>query len=141
MLSFSRIARLRQVALEPRQFPRNYAHSALVIIGKSDYYGCNHLRTHPSLVRLFDDGSVSACHHAEIDAIRKVPKQLRAKARVFVVRVSRDGRFVLSHPCTYCLTTLSREGIGLRDIFYTDENGEWKCCGGSAAIKSLYSFV
>lgn len=73
--------------------------------------GYNHQTTH-------------LCHqyscHAEVAAIRSVPKKFRHKlkdATLIVVRVGNDGNVKLSKPCTNCSEYIEKNGI--KKVFYS----------------------
>lgn len=70
----------------------------------------------------------TATIHAEMNALYRVPKQLRRRMDtydVFIIRVKQvnSNCFVLknSKPCMHCLQSLLDRRI--RRIFYSDENG------------------
>ena len=68
-----------------------------------------------------------ACHHAETHAIYKVPKHKRKKAKIFVSRLKKGGGLTMSKPCKHCMQTLLNEGVLIKNIWYTDDDGRWLC--------------
>lgn len=125
MITKRKIERLKLKALQPRPVPRGYRHAALALAGKSEWFGANTLKTNPKLVRTFGNGYSSACYHAEVDAILRVPRHLRTRVKLYVARFSKNGRLLLSKPCEHCIKFLQQEGVALKNVYYTDKAGLW----------------
>lgn len=63
--------------------------------------------------------------HAEIDAIVKIPRQIRHKAKVFVMRFLKTGELSMAKPCPMCQKFITEQGINPRNVFYTSWDGAW----------------
>jgi tRNA(Arg) A34 adenosine deaminase TadA len=59
--------------------------------------------------------------HAETSAFYSVPRKLRARIFLVVVRISRDGSPRLSRPCENCQKIIERYKLV---VYYTDEFGQ-----------------
>jgi len=59
--------------------------------------------------------------HAEVDALIRNHRNLSG-ASLFVCRVGKSGRLLMARPCAHCKAYLLHYGI--KDIYYTDSNGE-----------------
>lgn len=101
-------------------------------IGKQTFLGWNNEKTRPQLLRAMPSGEILGHYHAETHVLYKIPKHKRSQAKIYVCRLLRSGRFGMSKPCSHCLQTLLTEGILLKNIWYTNEEGAWEC------IQKLY---
>jgi hypothetical protein len=80
--------------------------------------GQNIFKTHPSTLRL---GYRTADMHSELDAFRKVPKNLRGEKLVLInFRFNRFGHFRNSKPCPVCSKWCSEV---FNKIYYTTDDG------------------
>lgn len=52
----------------------------------------------------------------------KIPRCLRKKLEMFVIRVNAKGNLVNSKPCNSCIYYMQLYGI--KSVYYSDENGE-----------------
>ena len=120
---YKRIKNHPAMTIEP---PGGQRHFAFAKVGKVLYIGWNNLKTRPQLFHWKENGSSVACYHAETHVLYKIPKHKRKKAKIHVMRVKAEGRLVFSKPCRHCLATLLTEGVSMKNIFYTDHNGEWR---------------
>lgn len=60
--------------------------------------------------------------HAEVDAILNARQKMRLEgAKIYVVRIRRDGQLALAKPCAMCQAILNSYGIK-RAIFSMSEN-------------------
>jgi hypothetical protein len=82
---------------------------------------------------MYDNNRSEGTTHAEINAINNlVPhsanKKHLVKIDLLVIRTSNTGKIGMSKPCVKCiidLTTLpQRKGYILKNIYYSDKNGE-----------------
>lgn len=90
--------------------------------GSSVVFGTNSVRCSTKFKRIHPDGSRGFQLHAEMDLIRKFkPGTLK---EITVVRFSKSGVPTMSKPCCYCIYFLRRHGV--RKVYYTDWNGNWK---------------
>lgn len=102
--------------------------AALVILGKSEYFGYNmSSKSHPQMLRTFRNGQFGACTHAEVSALNKVPRQSRHLATIFVARWTKDGTLTMARPCYMCQDFLSINGLNRRNIWYSNWEGGWDC--------------
>lgn len=63
--------------------------------------------------------------HAEMIAILRVKnKRLLKHSAIFVARIDPQGKPIMSKPCAVCMTII-RDVWNIKNIFYTNENGEW----------------
>lgn len=60
--------------------------------------------------------------HAEQDAVNGVEWKKLSSASILVVRLNKSGKFSLSFPCEYCLSTLKY--VKVKWIYYTNRVGE-----------------
>jgi len=98
---------------------RQKKHISLVIYKKKLIaVGQNVFKTHPDTFRL---GYRCAEMHSELDAWRKVPKNLRGeKLTLLNFRFNRFGNFRNSKPCPICEKWCAE---AFHKIYYTDDNG------------------
>lgn len=99
---------------------------AVAVVGKQRYYGENSYKTHPEMLTIKGSGIRVAYAHAELQSLMRVPRQARRNVTLFVCRLTRDGRMTMAKPCGICQAYLLREGVDLRQVYYTDWNGEWQ---------------
>lgn len=62
--------------------------------------------------------------HAEMDAIRKLPRwfaESNFQARLYVSRYDMNGNFAMSRPCSSCLAAI--KDVGISEIYYTTPDG------------------
>ena len=92
-------------------------HGAVIVRGGNVLsLGINKMRNHPNIIQ--EELIKDACHiHAEIDAIKKVKRDLRG-ATIYVARVSPFGKGVMSRPCNRCYEQITNAGI--TKIVYTN---------------------
>lgn len=64
--------------------------------------------------------------HAEMDAVMKVPRSSRARAKVFVFRFLKNGKLSMAKPCKMCQGFLEEQGVKVQNVYFTDWNGEWQ---------------
>lgn len=105
--------------------PGGHRHFAFAIIGKTIYIGWNNSKTRPQLLHIKKSGVAVACHHAEAHAIYKVPYSKRKDAKIYVMRIRKNGNLALSKPCSNCIRLLKEYKIKPRNIWYTDKHGKW----------------
>lgn len=60
--------------------------------------------------------------HAEVRAIKRIPRQIRHRATtLIVVRAARGKKYGLSRPCPDCQKAIRQTNI--KKIYYTTDNG------------------
>lgn len=98
---------------------RQKKHISLVIYKKKIIsVGQNIFKTHPDTFRL---GYRCAEMHSELDAWRKVPKNLRGEKLILLnFRFNRFGNFRNSKPCLVCAKWCEEV---FHKIYYTNDNG------------------
>jgi len=126
------LARLYQNKAKEKAFidpnPPGRAHvAALARLGNSFWMGINNRKTHPDARKILKDGFVSSCIHAEMDAIVKIPRDVRHKIKLFVMRFQKNGKLTMAKPCPTCHTFILSQGIDMKNVYYTDWDGEWQC--------------
>lgn len=64
-------------------------------------------------------------YHAEINAFMKINKwKNRPKILdLLVIRYSKSGKLGESRPCFHCIMKLKQSNIGLRNVYYSTNNG------------------
>ena len=88
-----------------------------IIIGS----GFNINLSHP-MVKVYNEFKTL---HAEMIAIMRVKnKRLLKHSAIYVARINPKGDAMLSKPCTTCMK-LIRNTWKIKDIFYTDQDGDW----------------
>ena len=88
-----------------------------IIIGS----GFNINLSHP-MVKVYNEFKTL---HAEMIAIMRVKnKRLLKHSAIYVARINPKGDAILSKPCTTCMK-LIRNTWKIKDIFYTDNDGDW----------------
>ena len=90
------------------------------------WVGINKRKTHPEALKIFRNGEHGSCMHAEIDAIVKIPRDIRHKIKLFVMRFKKDGNLTMAKPCKMCQTFITNQGINTKNVYYTNWNGDWK---------------
>ena len=118
-----------QVLSKPKSdYPNAKMMASVAILGKSTYVGFNNFKTHPAGLKECRNSSVESCscNHAEVSAIAKVPRQSRHKLILYVMRFLASGEVSMAKPCALCEKFLSDNEIDLRNVFYTDWDGNWK---------------
>ena len=101
------------------QIERQKKHISLVFHKKRLIsVGSNHFKTHPKAKEygyMFDE------MHSELDALRKIPKQLLGKKLSLVnVRFNKHGMMRMSKPCSTCQSWCKEI---FHEIFYTTDDG------------------
>ena len=97
-------------------------HGAVVVYnGKIIGSGFNINLSHP-MVWIYNEFKTL---HAEMVAIMRVKnKRLLKYSAIYVTRINPNGEPVLSKPCCTCME-LIRNTWKIKDIFYTDQDGDW----------------
>lgn len=98
---------------------RQKKHISLVIYKKKIIaVGQNVFKTHPDTFKL---GYRTADMHSELDAYRKIPKNMRDKKLILLnFRFNRFGNFRNSKPCPVCSKWCTEL---FHKIYYTDDTG------------------
>jgi hypothetical protein len=98
---------------------RQKKHISLIIYKRKIIsVGQNIFKTHPDTLRL---GYRTADMHSELDAYRKIPKNLRGEKLILLnFRFNRFGEFRNSKPCPVCSKWCSTV---FHKIYYTEDNG------------------
>lgn len=99
--------------------PRQKKHISLIFNkNRLVSIGANYFKTHPKAQRL---GYLYDEMHSELDAYRKVPKNLRDKKLTLInVRMNAEGQLRMSKPCAVCAGWC----VEVFDkIYYTDNEG------------------
>jgi len=98
---------------------RQKKHISLIIYKrKIVVVGQNIFKTHPDTFRL---GYRTADMHSELDAYRKIPKNIRDKKLILLnFRFNRFGEFRNSKPCPVCSKWCSQL---FHKIYYTTDDG------------------
>ena len=78
-------------------------------------------KTHPILSTLSDWPYL----HAETNAIISYGMDFCRHLDLAVARVTLDEKPTMSKPCRVCQEIIER--VGIRNVWYTDWNGEWIC--------------
>jgi deoxycytidylate deaminase len=60
--------------------------------------------------------------HAEMSIFEKIPKRLVRGMDIIVIRINRSSKLRNSRPCQDCIDEMKR--IGIRKVYYSDDNGE-----------------
>lgn len=92
---------------------------------KSVYLGTNTRKSHPSMKLDYINGQESACCHAEVNAIAKIPRQIRSKAKLYIFRILRNGTISMAKPCDLCRIFLIKNEIDMKNVFYSNWTGVW----------------
>jgi hypothetical protein len=98
---------------------RQKKHISLVLHKKKIVaMGCNHFKTHPKTVEY---GYMFEEMHSELDAYRKIPKNLLKKKLILVnLRYNRFGEMRMSKPCHICESWCRQI---FSKIYYTTDSG------------------
>ena len=99
--------------------PRQKKHISLIFNkNRLVSIGANYFKTHPKAQRL---GYLYDEMHSELDAYRKIPKNLRDKKLTLInVRMNAEGQLRMSKPCAVCAGWC----VEVFDkIYYTDNEG------------------
>lgn len=92
--------------------------------GNSRIIATNDNKTSPSFKKTHDDGVVTYEGHAEMRALKMMPKSWNPRrVRVEVKRIRKDGTIGLSKPCLHCQSHLWKKDIRARQVFYTTDEG------------------
>jgi len=78
--------------------------------------GCNGIRNHRKLHPKFQKFPGSGSIHAEIDAILKARRDLKGMS-LLVVRINKQGKLMLSKPCSNCIEYLNH--VGIKNVYYS----------------------
>lgn len=90
---------------------QKYRHGCVVIKKKQLYFGYNQ-ETHQT--KGFNNKTTI---HAEIDACKKVPKNVLKGAVVIIVRVNNQGKLCPSFPCETCKKYL--ESMKVKSVYFS----------------------
>jgi cytidine deaminase len=128
--SKTNITKIKKKLLEinKRSFPSGKMIAAIATVGKTEWVGFNCHKSHPRMTKRFSCGKENSCSHAELSAVIQVPKKLRHKITLYVIRFTRDGNISMAKPCELCKVFLSQQGIDFGNIYYSDWSwdGNWK---------------
>lgn len=113
---------MREIALSQERPAKKYL-VCVALVGKTRWIGANNSKSHPNFVRESEKGDLSSIH-AEIDAIVKVPRDARKKIKLFVFRFLKDGSVSMAKPCDECVKMLKREGVKMRNIWFSNWDGK-----------------
>jgi deoxycytidylate deaminase len=101
---------------------------AAAIVYKNEIVGIgiNEKKTHPFQKR-FAKNQHSVYLHAETSAIKQALKKISVDelkyAKMFVLRIKKDGTVAMSKPCPGCHRCI--ETFGIKKVYYTTDAGEW----------------
>ena len=118
--------------------PGGHRHFAIAIVDKQKYTGWNNRKTNPDIIRK-KDGIILAGYHAETHVLKKIPKDKRGKAKIYIMRIRKDGTLGLSKPCQHCEATLLEAGIKRKNIWYSTNKQTWRCLTNDKIIKESNS--
>jgi deoxycytidylate deaminase len=91
-------------------------HGAVVVSGGSIIsLGINSMKNNPAFIS--EEHVFDASIHAEVDALRKIKNSVKG-GTIYVARVNRQGKPMISRPCDRCYDVIVEMGIG--KIVYTD---------------------
>jgi deoxycytidylate deaminase len=87
--------------------------------------GVNLYKSHPLQEAYEKDGDIidSSSIHAEVAAIRKLPRNILEGATIYVARLLANGSNGLSKPCSGCMMRIKKSGI--KKVVYTT-NGSYE---------------
>ena len=87
---------------------------------KPVYIGINQDKTHPMAFREYNNKSMAASLHAEMDALRfsKPGDSLE------VIRFLKDGDMTMAKPCEFCEPLIKK--YNLSSVKYTNWSGSWE---------------
>lgn len=110
--------------------PGRHKHFAIGFLGKNKIVGHNTRNTNPNFIFTESTGNAISTIHAEIDVLRRVPPHKRHKLKIFVTRIRKNNSSYSlknSKPCPYCIDFLLTNNVKLKNIWYTNSDGEWVC--------------
>ena len=84
--------------------------------------------------------SIPVSLHAEISALRHIPKSKRREEyNLLVLRISKTGNLTHAKPCYHCIKQLMRAtNIHIKNVFYTDDNpGIIQCVSFNSLVVSV----
>jgi deoxycytidylate deaminase len=84
--------------------------------------GYNVGRTHPRMQRFNPDKSYSPGLHAEVSACMGVDDRQLIGADLYVVRLSKAGKWTMAKPCEICQKFLT--DVGIKRVYYSNKVGE-----------------
>ena len=119
----SRMDLAKKVAL--RGTYGGFKHGALLLRGGKVINSSCNKNNHcafGSRFRQRDEGSPTL--HAEIGCVLNLDRSTTEGATMLVVRVSKTGEYRMSKPCSMCRAVLKH--VGIKKVYYTDNNGELK---------------
>lgn len=96
----------------------------LIQVGKRWVIGENAPKTSPKLRRTFPDGQSTYGTHAEDRALQLASRSGGKIRRVIVLRWTKRGTLSMARPCRHCEARLRLAGVKMRDLWYSDWNGE-----------------
>lgn len=75
--------------------------------------------------------------HAEMSALLKAKRVITEdnwdkavkKMKMFITRANASGNNLLARPCVNCQRTLKKSGFLAKNIWFTDNFGNWTCLG------------
>lgn len=99
-----------------------FRHGALLVKGGTVLnWSANHNKIHRWAQRFRNYGCGHATHHAELGAILGMSRDKTKGSDVYVIRLSKSGKLMLSKPCQMCEDLLRY--VGVKRVFYSvDEN-------------------
>lgn len=95
-------------------------HGAVVVRGGSVIAtGVNRHRNHPLVLSTLDDARTQASTHAEINALKHIDiyRPVTNGAVIYIARVNKQGKPMMSRPCNQCFISLMEYGI--KEVVYT----------------------
>jgi len=121
------LAKLLEAAEESEPVSKMRLAAAIVYKNKIVSIGTNKYKTHPIMDK-FKKNDKAIFLHAEVDAINKAKKKLDEnqlrKARLYVIRLLKDGSLGIACPCRGCSQCISHYGI--KTVFYSNKLGQIK---------------
>ena len=98
---------------------KSFKHGA-VIVKKNQVLasGHNSYKTHPLMAKYTPFPHL----HAEQKAIINLGLDNCAGLDLYVVRINKQKDFMMSKPCSVCRMLIDK--VGIRNVYYTDENGK-----------------
>lgn len=93
--------------------------AAALIRGKSILkVAPNSFNTSPSFYRVYNDGDVGYCQHAEMAALSKA----KPGDTILVLRWKKDGSLSCAKPCCFCESMIRKANI--KYVYYSNWDGE-----------------
>jgi len=99
---------------------------AVALVGKTRWVGINNHTSHPDVIKKFRNGEENSSQHAETNCIIQIPRFARKKVKLYVARFLKNGDVSMAKPCEICQKFLVKEGIDLRNVFYSTWEGKWE---------------